>query len=110
MGRHQANLMSELGEFAPPEVRRRTSLHADQAGRDRGEVSDHLAASEAALLYYISFGSADSPQPLHLPNGLDLENQTPSVAINGRQIRDVVRCRCLSRSHDRRDAGSLLAR
>lgn len=52
--------------------------------------------------------SADSPQPWRAPNGLDLES--PSVAINGRQIRAGVRCRCLSRSHDRRDVGSLLAR
>ena len=41
--------MAEGLELARPEVRGGAGLHADQAGRQRGEVGDDLGASQAAL-------------------------------------------------------------
>src|SRR6516165_1641535 len=44
--RHQTNLVTELPQLTCPVVRRGTGLHANQAGRQRREELQHLAAAK----------------------------------------------------------------
>ena len=47
--RHEPHLMPKGPQLARPEVRGGAGLHADQAGWQRSEIGDDLAAPEAAL-------------------------------------------------------------
>src|SRR5271154_7044308 len=45
--------MAKLGDLTAPMMRRGTSLHADQAFRQRGEEGDELAASDRFVDNYV---------------------------------------------------------
>ena len=46
--RHEADLVAEPGQFPRPEMRPGTGLHADQAGCQRAEESQHLSPPQLA--------------------------------------------------------------